>query len=119
MARFSSGVVRRISVTWRSQVLPTMVTTGVPASSSILSWASCAARDAGAAGRAKGGHAGVVEFQLPHLVEKGDVARVGAGEAALDVVDAELVEPLGDEQFVGRPRSEMPSPCVPSRSVVS
>ncbi len=35
IARFSSGVVRRISVTWSSQVLPTRVTTGTPLSRSV------------------------------------------------------------------------------------
>ena len=38
--RFSSRVVRRTSVTWSVQVLPTTVHTGVPASSSALMLAS-------------------------------------------------------------------------------
>ncbi len=34
------------------------------------------------------------------FVEELDVFRVAAGPAALDVVDAELIEPLGDAQLV-------------------
>ena len=58
------------------------------------------------------------QIELARLGEERDVARIGARESALDVVDAELVEPLDDEQLVGDGEAE-PSPCVPSRSVVS
>jgi hypothetical protein len=45
IARFSSGVVRRISFTWSSQVLPTSVRTGMPLSSSVRSCWSVSAFD--------------------------------------------------------------------------
>jgi len=40
MARFSSRVVRRISVTWSFEVLQTRVTTGVAASRRRATWGS-------------------------------------------------------------------------------
>ncbi len=40
IARFSSGVVRRASATWRTSDFATSVTTGAPESSSARTWAS-------------------------------------------------------------------------------
>ncbi len=51
-------------------------------------------------------------------LEVGDVLGVGAGPPAFDVVDAQLVQQLGDLILSSTDR-EMPSACVPSRSVVS
>src|SRR5205823_4431657 len=56
--------------------------------------------DAAAAGHAERGDLRVLELQLADVAEEGGVLRVGAGEAALDVIDAELVELLGDEKLV-------------------
>ena len=44
MARFSSGVAPRTSVTWSSQLLPKIVTTGVPAATSACRFGSSAGR---------------------------------------------------------------------------
>ena len=49
-------------------------------------------------GHAEGGELGVAE--RPRLGEEPGVGRVGAGIAALDIVDAERVELLGDQPFV-------------------
>jgi hypothetical protein len=43
MARFSSGVAPRTSVTWSSQLLPKIVTTGVAASTSARRFGSSSA----------------------------------------------------------------------------
>ena len=40
------------------------------------------------------------------LVEELDVARIRAGPAAFDVVDAERVEPFGDSEFVGNRKGD-------------
>src|SRR5690606_36661101 len=68
---------------------------------------------AGAAGRAEGGEAGVLELQLAGLVEEGDVAGIRSRKAALDVVDAECIEPLRDQQLVGHGEADP----LPLRSV--
>src|SRR5262249_59710909 len=56
--------------------------------------------DALAGGHAEGGDAGVAEAQVPDLTEVLVVLGVGQRVAALDEVDAEVVEPLGDEELV-------------------
>ncbi len=40
-------------------------------------------------------------FELAVVAEQFGVGRIGAGIAALDIVDAELVEHAGDRQLVG------------------
>ncbi len=55
-------------------------------------------RASGALGHAEGGHAGVAE--LWRRLEEGAVGGIGAGPAALDVVEAEGVERLGDAGLV-------------------
>ena len=59
------------------------------------------AGEAGAAGAAEGAHPGLREGYVFELLEVGCVAGVGAGEAALDPLDAELVELLGDAHLIG------------------
>src|SRR5437870_7823114 len=56
--------------------------------------------DARAAGRAEGRHLRVLQPEALDGAEELLVARVRARPAALDVVDAEVVEPLGDAQLV-------------------
>jgi len=56
--------------------------------------------DAGAAGRPEGGDLGMTKFQPAHLGEERDIAGVGAGEAALDIVDAEMIQSFSDEELV-------------------
>ena len=48
------------------------------------------------------GDFGMFQAIVGYLLEKRHVDRVGTGPAALDVVDAELVEAQGDLDFVGR-----------------
>ena len=55
--------------------------------------------DAGAPGRAEGNELRV-ELDVTHTLEELDVLGVGGGEAAFDVVDAQLVEAAGDAQLV-------------------
>ena len=50
--------------------------------------------------RAKGRDFGVLELELFNLLEKIGVARIGAGITTFDVVDAQLVELLGDTKLV-------------------
>jgi len=55
---------------------------------------------AGAAGHAEGDHLGVAQRQLAHLLEIGGVAGVGPRPAALDIINAELVQLGGDVELV-------------------
>ena len=52
------------------------------------------------AGGPKGGEPGVFEFFPPGLGKKLDVLGIAARPAALDVMDAEGIELLGDAEFV-------------------
>ncbi len=52
------------------------------------------------AGHAEGGDAGAGEVEVADGLEVGGVLGVGERVAAFDVVDTQLVEALGDEQFV-------------------
>ena len=86
--------------TWRVEVFPTSVTTGVAASSNARMLPSSSQRTparrvlpkAAILARAGGG--------LPHPPEELGVLGVGAGPAALDVVHAEPVEGAGDLHLV-------------------
>ena len=85
----------------RSQLLPKMETTGVPASTSDCTLRSSSTGIPGEARGAEGGQLGVLEVQLGlRAGEEFLVFRVGAGPAAFDVVDTQLVEFLRDEEFV-------------------
>ncbi len=52
------------------------------------------------AGRAEGGDPGPFELQPLHLLKKIRVARIGAGIASLDVIDAEFDQLLGDPELI-------------------
>ena len=54
----------------------------------------------GAARRAEGRQARMLQVQLLRLLKESDVARIGAREPALDVIDAEVIEFLRNQQFV-------------------
>ena len=75
-------------------------------------------RHAGAPRGAEGGDAGVPETESAHRAEELLVARIRARPAALDVVDAEGVETLGDAQLVVEREADVLR-LAPSRSVVS
>ena len=60
----------------------------------------------------------VARFSVRARCEEFRVGRIGAGIAAFDVVDAEIVEDLGDAPFVLR-REVDTCVCAPSRNVVS
>jgi len=53
-----------------------------------------------AAGHAEGGQAGVAQIEILGAAEKGRILRVGAGPAAFDVGDAQLVQQAGDFELV-------------------
>jgi hypothetical protein len=55
---------------------------------------------AAAAGHAEGGDLAGFEFELWDFAEKGRVFGIGEGEAALDKIDAQEVEFLGDLQLI-------------------
>ncbi len=56
---------------------------------------------AGEARGTEGGEAGVLEAEVSRAGEELLVLGVGAGPAALNVIDTEFVELLGDDEFVG------------------
>ena len=43
----------------------------------------------------------MAQLQLPHLGKERDVPGIGAGKPTLDVIDAKLVQPFGDQELVG------------------
>ena len=101
MSRFSAGVAPRTSVTWSSQLLPKIVTTGVSAATSSRRFGSSPARVRAVAGRAERGELGRLPAHRPGGREELDVLGVGARPAALDVGHAVLVEHPRDAQLVG------------------
>ena len=99
--------------------MPKIVTTGVPASISSWTCSSAAADDVLAPRRSERCEPRVRERPVLRLGEELDVPRVRAGPAALDVVHAEGVEPVGDPQLVGdRERDAVPLRAVAQRGVV-
>ena len=110
------GVTPSATSTWKSQVLPTRQsrpraplprTAARPGSLAALRprAASCRKRRAAHGERRR-------------LGEERVVGRIGAGPAALDIVDAEQVQLARDAILSGTPKST-PCVCAPSRSVVS
>ena len=117
--RFSSSVVCSTSRTWSGEVLPKMVTTGVCGGDQQLDLIVGGRGDVLAAGRAERRQPRVAERPVLRLGEELDVARVRAGPAAFDVVDAEGVEAIGDAQLVGhRERDAVSLGAVAQRGVV-
>ena len=57
--------------------------------------------DPGAASGTERRQLGVLEAKFLRLLKIGDVAWIGAGETALDIIHAKLIELLGNEEFVG------------------
>ena len=86
--------------TWKAEVLPTMVSVLAPESSRAFMPGSCSALHAFAAGHAEGADPGVLQVQLLNALKELGVLFVREGIAAFDEIEAELVEPLGDEQLV-------------------
>ena len=84
MSRFSAGVAPRTSVTWSSQLLPKIVTTGVSAATSSRRFGSSAGPVRAVAGRAEGGQLRALPAHRPGGGEELDVLGVRARPAALD-----------------------------------
>ena len=101
MSRFSCGVAPRTSVTWSSQLLPKIVTTGVSAATSSRRFGSSSGRVRAVAGRAERGQLRRLPGHAAGGLEEVDVLGVRARPAALDVGHAVLVEHPGDAQLVG------------------
>ncbi len=100
MSRFSWSETPRTSVAWRSQVLPTMMTCcgfriaqGVEADVVLR-------LDAFAARHAEGDELRVLELHGFGFGEEGGVFGIGKRIAAFDEVDAEVVEFVGDKNFI-------------------
>src|SRR5579883_3486229 len=118
MSRLAWFEMRSASRTCMSQVLPTTVATGVSARSSSARLRSAGAR-ARAPSRAEGRDLRMPQAQLLDLAEERGIALVRAGPAALDVVDAEIVEALGDFELVlDRERNVLRLTSVAQRGVV-
>ena len=101
MAAPSSSVVCSASSTWYSELFATMHTAAVFASIRLRRVGSSSTLPRGRRVDAERDERRRVEPQLGRRTgEELDVLRVGAGPAALDVVDAEEVELLGDAQLV-------------------
>ena len=100
MARFSSSVVPSAAVTWKSQDLPKMVDDRRAGLDEGLQIRILLGADAGAAGRPEGADLRRLEHGALDALEEAQVLRVRAGPAALDVVDAHGVEPMGDPDLV-------------------
>ena len=98
--RFSSSVVPSTLVTCKSHVLPTMVTTGVSASSSAFRHGVVLRRRVLPPGHAEGDDLRVLQGQLAHRLEVLEVLGVRERIAALDEIDAQFVEPAGEQQLV-------------------
>ena len=72
------------------------------------------------AGGAEGRHSGVTEFQAARPLEEVFVFGIGAGPAAFNVVDAQLVEFLANEDFVlDRERDGFALRAVPESGIES
>ena len=101
MARFSSRVVRSARSTWRTSDLATRHTTGVSASSRARTCGSFSALQVGPSGGAERDQQRVFEIQFgAGPSEELGVLGHGAGPAALDEADAELVEQAGHGELV-------------------
>ena len=100
IARFSSSVVPSAWVTWKSHDLPKIDATPAPDGHNGLQVGVVVRRDARPPGAAEGAQRRMVKRPAARRLEKLHVFRVGARPAAFDVVDAELIEPVGDAQFV-------------------
>ena len=100
MARFSSALVRRTSVTWKSELLPTMVIVLARESKQRPQALVVRGLHALAAGHAEGADADVLQRQFADPLEVLRILFIRGRVAALDIVDAEAVEPLGDGQLV-------------------
>ena len=105
-SRFSSSVTPRAVVTWKSWVLPTRQTAGVPAFRTAASTSSFSADRPDALGHAEGGHRGA---GLGRGGEEIAVGRVRARPAALDIVDPQGIEGRGDLALSRRRKTARPA----------
>ena len=99
MSMFSERSMPRATSTWKSQALPTMqeaLGLGLHQGRQARIVGRAAA---GPPGHAEGDEAGPLESR--RIVEEGVVDRIGAGPAALDIVDPKAVQGLGDRYLVG------------------
>ena len=113
------SVVPSASVTWKSQDLPTMVTTGVPASSRACRLGSASAADAGPPGRAEGGELGVLERRRPARAGR-TAGPWGWSRASRPRCSGRRGRRAGwAMRTLSSMEKDTPSPWVPSRSVVS
>src|ERR1019366_443408 len=89
--RFWSSVMPRARLTWRSQVLPKIATTGVPASTRARtlrsSWTGFLAKR-------------VLQGQFGSALEKLLVFGVAARPAALNIINTQLIQLLRNDELV-------------------
>ena len=103
-----------------AQVLPTSVQTGAKQSASTRSAVVLGgrARRAGASCRRRRSRR-ARSARCASSSKSSSSLGFEVGKPASIRCDAELVEPVRDAQLLGRAESDMPSPCMPSRRVVS
>ena len=94
MARFSSSVVRSTSVAWKAEALPTSVITAAPESSRAFRPASVSAFAPLRRVMPKAQTLVALQAQRADPLEVLEVLLVRGRIAALDVIEAEVVEPL-------------------------
>ena len=112
IARFSSRETRRTFSTCSVHVLPTSVHTGAKHSASTRSPSSAAAATSAPARHPEGDDLGVAERLAREQGEELGLLGVRGGEARLDQVDAELVEPVDEaDLLLGGQRRCPPRPC--------
>ena len=100
MATFSSRPARSTSVAWKADDLPTIVITSAPEANKRGQPLVLLDPDALAPRHAESADLGLLEVQLADPLEVLAVLVVGGRVSPLDEVHAQLIEPLGQQQFV-------------------
>ena len=100
MAAPSSSVVRSASVTWKSQLLPTMHDVDTPLPTSAASVGSMSTRPSGLRVEPKATSVAVCRCRSVAARRKNSASRGWPAGSRLDPADAQPVELLGDPQLV-------------------
>ncbi len=100
IVRFSSRPARSTSVAWKADALPTIVMTSAARGQQCGQPLVLLDQDALAPGHAERADLGVLEVQVADPLEVLAILVVGGRVPPLDEVEAQRVEPLGQQQFV-------------------
>ncbi len=100
IARFSSSETRSTSVTWKAEVLPTIVSVFAPESKSDFIPGSWSGLTPLRRVMPKAQTWACLRFSSWHALEELGVLFVRQGIAPFDEIEAQLVEPLSDQQLI-------------------